>query len=84
VHEIHGIGRFKELVQRDNRSQIREYLVIEYASPKRGYPQDTLFVPTDQLDFLSRYAGGEAPVLSKMGGTDWARAKGNARKRFGR
>jgi transcription-repair coupling factor (superfamily II helicase) len=80
VHEIHGIGRFKELVQRDNRSQIREYLVIEYASPKRGYPQDTLFVPTDQLDFLSRYAGGEAPVLSKMGGTDWARAKGNARK----
>jgi transcription-repair coupling factor (superfamily II helicase) len=35
VHEIHGIGRFKELVQRDNRSQVREYLVIEYASPKR-------------------------------------------------
>jgi transcription-repair coupling factor (superfamily II helicase) len=39
-----------------------------------------LFVPTDQLDMLTRYVGGEAPVLSKMGGTDWARAKGNARK----
>ena len=80
VHEIHGIGRFKELIQRQNRNQVREYLLIEYSPPKRGYPADTLFVPTDQLDFLSRYVGAEAPVLSKMGGTDWARAKGNARK----
>lgn len=80
VHEIHGIGRFKELIQRQNRNQVREYLVIEFSPPKRGYPADTLFVPTDQLDFLSRYVGAEAPVLSRMGGTDWARAKGNARK----
>ena len=80
VHEIHGVGRFNKLVQRDNRGQVREYLVIDYAPPKRGYPADTLFVPTDQLDLLSRYVGAEAPVLSKMGGTDWSRAKGNARK----
>ena len=80
VHEIHGVGRFKELVQRNNRSQSREYLLVEYAPPKRGYPADTLYVPTDQLDLLSRYVGGEAPVLSKMGGSDWARAKSNARK----
>ena len=84
VHEIHGIGRFKELVQRSNgvgkRQHAREYLVIEYAPARRGYPGDSLFVPTDQLDMLTRYVGGEAPVLSKMGGTDWARAKGNARK----
>ena len=80
VHEIHGVGRFKELVQRTNRAQSREYLLVEYAPPKRGYPPDTLFVPTDQLDLLSRYVGGEAPVLSKMGGADWARAKSNARK----
>jgi transcription-repair coupling factor (superfamily II helicase) len=84
VHEVHGIGRFKELVQRSNgsgaRQHTREYLVIEYAPPKRGYPGDSLFVPTDQLDMLTRYVGGEAPALSKMGGTDWARVKGNARK----
>ncbi|MET0297395.1 MAG: transcription-repair coupling factor, partial [Microbacterium sp.] len=41
---------------------------------------DKLFVPTDQLDLLSRYVGGEAPQLSKMGGSDWAQAKGKARK----
>lgn len=80
VHEIHGIGRFKELIQRQNKNQVREYLLIEYAPPKRNYPADTLYVPTDQLDLLSRYVGADAPVLSKMGGTDWARAKGNARK----
>jgi transcription-repair coupling factor (superfamily II helicase) len=84
VHEIHGIGRFKELVQRTSgigaRQHQREYLLIEYAPPKRGYPEDTLFVPTDQLDILTRYIGGEAPVISKLGGSDWSRAKGNARK----
>ena len=84
VHEIHGIGRFKELVQRQSgigaRQHFREYLLVEYAPPKRTYPADTLFVPTDQLDMLTKYVGGEAPVLSKMGGTDWARVKGNARK----
>ena len=55
-------------------------MLIEYAPPKRTYPADTLFVPTDQLDMLTKYVGGEAPVLSRMGGTDWARVKGNARK----
>src|SRR4030095_6017674 len=59
---------------------VREYLVLEYAPSKRGQPGDTLFVPTNQLDLLSRYVGGEAPALSKMGGSDWAQAKGRARK----
>lgn len=88
VHETHGIGRFIELTQRmipsgsgRNATKIpREYLVLEYASSKRGMPSDKLYVPTDQLDQLSRYVGGEAPALSKMGGSDWAAAKGKARK----
>ena len=87
VHTTHGIGRFVELVQREvssgGRNPVkskREYLVVEYAPSKRGYPGDKLFVPTDQLDLLSRYVGGEAPTLSKMGGSDWAQAKGKARK----
>ncbi|MDR9363035.1 MAG: transcription-repair coupling factor [Microbacteriaceae bacterium] len=83
VHEVHGVGQFKELVQRKvgrGGKLNREYLLIEYAPPKKSYPADTLFVPVDQLDLVTRYVGGEAPVLSKMGGTDWARAKGNARK----
>ncbi|HWH26633.1 MAG TPA: transcription-repair coupling factor [Pseudolysinimonas sp.] len=59
---------------------LREYLVLEYAPSKRGQAGDRLYVPTDQLDLLTRYVGGEAPSLSKMGGSDWAAAKGKARK----
>ncbi|WP_447589284.1 transcription-repair coupling factor [Microbacterium lacticum] len=87
VHSTHGIGRFVELVQREVSSggrnavkTTREYLVLEYAPSKRGHPGDKLFVPTDQLDLLSKYVGGDAPTLSKMGGSDWAAAKGKARK----
>lgn len=87
VHSTHGIGRFVEMTKREVSSggrnavkTTREYLVLEYAPSKRGYPGDKLFVPTDQLDMLSKYVGGEAPTLSKMGGSDWAAAKGKARR----
>ncbi|MFB6393948.1 transcription-repair coupling factor [Polymorphospora lycopeni] len=80
VHEQHGIGRYVELMQRTVNGAEREYLVIEYAASKRGQPGDRLFVPTDQLDQLSRYVGGEQPTLHKMGGSDWQKAKARARK----
>ncbi|HEX5740779.1 MAG TPA: transcription-repair coupling factor, partial [Pilimelia sp.] len=80
VHEQHGIGRYVELVQRTINGADREYLVIAYASSKRGQPEDRLYVPTDQLDQLSRYVGGEQPTLHKMGGSDWQKAKARARK----
>ncbi|MEV6299426.1 transcription-repair coupling factor [Actinoplanes sp. NPDC051861] len=80
VHEQHGIGRYVELVQRTVNGADREYLVIEYAASKRGQPGDRLYVPTDQLDQLSRYVGGESPSLHKMGGADWQKSKARARK----
>ena len=84
VHEQHGVGRFVELTARTIKAGpaagTREYLVIEYASSKRGQPGDRLYVPTDQLDQVTKYVGGEAPALNKMGGSDWARTKGRARK----
>ncbi|MFJ2508834.1 transcription-repair coupling factor [Arthrobacter citreus] len=84
VHEQHGVGRFVELLQRATgagvNKTVREYLVLEYAPSKRGAPGDRLFVPTDQLDQITRYVGGETPVLSKMGGSDWAKTKSRARK----
>ena len=80
VHEQHGIGRYVEMVQRTVNGANREYLVIEYAPSKRGQPGDRLFVPTDQLDQLSRYVGGEQPTLHKLGGADWQKSKARARK----
>ncbi|GAA0512893.1 transcription-repair-coupling factor [Saccharopolyspora subtropica] len=80
VHEQHGIGRFVEMVQRTVGGATREYLVLEYAASKRGQPGDRLFVPTDQLDEISRYVGGEVPTLNKLGGSDWKNTKAKARK----
>ncbi|MEJ7633809.1 transcription-repair coupling factor [Aeromicrobium sp.] len=80
VHEQHGLGRYVELMQRVVQGAAREYLVIEYASSKRGQPADRLFVPMDQLDQISRYVGGESPTLDRLGGSDWTNRKNKARK----
>ncbi len=80
VHEQHGVGRFVEMTSRTAAGATREYLVIEYAPSKRGQPPDRLYVPTDQLDEVTKYSGGEAPSLHRLGGADWAKAKGRARK----
>ncbi|WP_061961671.1 transcription-repair coupling factor [Demequina flava] len=80
VHEAHGVGRFVELTKRQVRGIEREYLVIEYAPSKRNGPADRLSVPTDQLDQVTKYVGGEAPSVNKMGGSDWAKTKTRARK----
>ncbi|HYP44739.1 MAG TPA: transcription-repair coupling factor [Propionibacteriaceae bacterium] len=80
VHAQHGVGRYFEMVQRAVAGSTREYLVIEYAPSKRGQPGDRLYVPMDQLDQVTRYVGGESPTLDKMGGADWAKRKGRARK----
>jgi transcription-repair coupling factor (superfamily II helicase) len=80
VHEQHGVGRYLEMTSRNAAGATREYLVIEYAPGKRGQPADRLYVPTDQLDQVTRYVGGEAPSLHRLGGADWAKTKGRARK----
>ncbi len=82
VHDQHGIGRFVEMVERTVGGARREYLVLEYASGRRGADKQTdkLFVPMDSLDQLSRYVGGQAPALSRLGGSDWAQTKTRARR----
>ena len=80
VHDQHGIGKFVEMIERTVSGARREYLVLEYASSKRGQPADRLYVPMDALDQLSRYVGGEQPSLSKLGGSDWQNTKRKARK----
>ncbi|WP_206215010.1 transcription-repair coupling factor [Corynebacterium lizhenjunii] len=83
VHETHGIGKFLKMAERTiqagEETSRREYIVLEYAPSKRGQPGDQLWVPMDSLDLLSKYTGGEAPRVSKMGGSDWKNTKKRAR-----
>jgi len=80
VHEQHGIGRYVELIQRTVADVTREYLIIEYAPAKRGQPGDRVFVPTDTLEQVSKYVGGETPTVHRIGSGEWQKAKGRARK----
>jgi len=85
VHEQHGVGRFVEMRQREAQGATREYLVLEYGASQRrsggaSHPPDRLYVPADALDQVTRYVGGEQPSLDRLGGGDWAKRKGRARK----
>jgi transcription-repair coupling factor (superfamily II helicase) len=76
VHQEYGIGRFEGLVKLDSTGVEREYLLIRYAGT------DKLYIPTDQLDRVTRFIGmGDAvPALSKLGTTEWTRARSRAKE----
>ncbi|MBI4187124.1 MAG: transcription-repair coupling factor [Chloroflexi bacterium] len=67
VHVEHGIARFVGIVTRRIDSSEKEYLVLRYAAG------DKLYVPTDQIDRVSRYIGASdrPPALDRLGGRDW-------------
>ncbi len=78
VHEHHGIGRFVGMVKMQVDGVDKDYVKLAYAGT------DTLYVPATQLDAISKYIGGgddpEKKKLSKLGGTDWEKAKARTRK----
>ncbi len=73
VHAHHGVARFGGMVTRSVNGSERDYLLLEY----RG--TDRLYVPSDQIDSIRVYSGGETPRLSRMGGADWRAGKAGVR-----
>ena len=74
VHHHHGVARFEGMVRRAIGGHEREYLLLAY----RG--GDRLYVPSDQVESIRHYTGGESPTLSRMGGSDWSAAKSRVRR----
>ena len=74
VHEVHGIGRYAGMVDRELLGVHREYLIIEYAK------SDRLYVPSDQVDLVTKYIGGELPKISRLGSGEWAKTKSRVRR----
>ncbi len=74
VHHHHGVGRYGGMVTRAIGGPARrDYLLIEY----RG--GDKLYVPSDQIDAIRPYTGGESPTVHKLGGSDWRKTKARVR-----
>ncbi len=73
VHHHHGVARYGGMVTRSIGGVERDYLLLEY----RG--DDRLYVPSDQIDAVRHYTGGESPTLNRMGGADFQRTKAKVR-----
>ncbi len=74
VHIDHGVARYEGMLRRGGAGEDRDYLELSFAGG------DRIFVPVEQIGRVTRYSGGERPALSKLGGTDWLRAKQRVRK----
>ena len=80
VHEAHGIGRFTGVKPLTIEKKTRDFLELTYLGG------DKLLIPTDQLDRVQKYIGGdESKVkLSKLGSGEWqktvARTRESAKK----
>ncbi|HVB92761.1 MAG TPA: transcription-repair coupling factor [Acidimicrobiales bacterium] len=73
VHRQHGVAKYGGMVTRSMGGATRDYLLLEY----RG--ADKLYLPTDQIELLTPYAGGDSPTVSRLGGSEWQKARSRAR-----
>ena len=77
VHIDHGIARYAGMVRRNaggDGNEERDFLELHFAEGGR------IWVPVEQIERVSRYAGGENPHLSRLGGGEWQRTKTRVRK----
>jgi transcription-repair coupling factor (superfamily II helicase) len=75
VHIDHGIARYERMLRRSSGvGDERDYLELSFAGA------DKIFVPVEQIARVTRYAGAERPALSRLGGTEWLRARQRVRK----
>lgn len=65
VHRDHGVGVFREIVEKDVGGNKREYMLIEYRA------DDKLFVPLTEIHRVSKYIGNEEPVLTRLSSNEW-------------
>ena len=79
VHVDHGVARYDGLVRRAaaGGTEERDFLELHFAEKGR------MWVPVEQIERVSRYAGGDHPQLSKLGGGEWQRARTRVRKAVG-
>ena len=76
VHEAHGIGRFVGVATLTVDKKTRDYIELMYLAG------DKLYIPTDQLDRVQKYIGGDESKakLSRLGSGEWQRTVAKTRE----
>ncbi|HEY5110749.1 MAG TPA: transcription-repair coupling factor [Acidimicrobiales bacterium] len=72
VHRQHGVSRFSGTTTRAINGVTRDYLILEFKDGRSYWP-------TEQIDALTPYTGGDGPALSRMGGAEWQKTRAKAR-----
>jgi transcription-repair coupling factor (superfamily II helicase) len=72
VHRQHGVARFSGTTTRAINGVTRDYLILEFKDGRSYWP-------TEQIDALTPYTGGDSPTLSRMGGAEWQKTRAKAR-----
>ncbi|MHB8379924.1 MAG: transcription-repair coupling factor [Acidimicrobiales bacterium] len=72
VHRQHGVARFSGTTTRAINGVTRDYLILEFKDGRSYWP-------TEQIDALTPYTGGDSPALSRMGGAEWQKTRAKAR-----
>ena len=78
VHVQHGVARYGGMVRRAIDGVERDYLLLEY----RG--DDRLYVPSEQIDAIRPYTGGDTPTLSRLSGGEFQRSRARVREEIDR
>ena len=76
VHVNHGVAVYRGIERVVSAGRERDYIKLEYAQ------NEILFIPTEQVNLVQRYLGGEGktPSLDVLGGRSWQHKKEHARK----
>jgi transcription-repair coupling factor (superfamily II helicase) len=72
VHRQHGVARFSGTTTRAVNGTTRDYLILEFKDGRSYWP-------TEMIDALTPYSGGDHPALSRMGGAEWQKTRAKAR-----
>jgi transcription-repair coupling factor (superfamily II helicase) len=72
VHRQHGVAKFSGTTTRAINGVVRDYLILEFKDGRSYWP-------TEQIDALTPYTGGDGPALSRMGGAEWQKTRAKAR-----
>ncbi len=75
VHDVHGIAVYDGIKTMTVAGLTRDYITLKYQGG------DSLYVPCDQLDKVSKFSGkSEGVRISKLGSNDWTKTKQRVKK----
>ncbi len=77
VHINHGIGVYKGIEKIITNGKTKDYIKLSYKD------DGNLFLPTEQLDLVQKYSGGNdavPPKIDKLGSDKWQKAKQKTKK----